>query len=48
MEVRIERTEYLNLQNLPSDATTRACFVAEEGNVLIDCDYTAQGRFSLY
>lgn len=39
---RENRTEYLNLQNLPSDATTRACFVAEEGNVLIDCDYTAQ------
>lgn len=30
-----------NLQNIPADADTRACFVAEEGNVLIDADYTA-------
>lgn len=35
-------TENINLQNIPSDAVTRACFVASEGNVLIDCDYTAQ------
>jgi DNA polymerase I-like protein with 3'-5' exonuclease and polymerase domains len=34
--------EYDNLQNLPSDAETRACFVASEGHKLIDCDYTAQ------
>lgn len=36
------KIEYINLQNLPSDPVTRACFVAEKGNVLIDCDYTAQ------
>lgn len=39
---RITKVEHINLQNLPSDEITRACFVAEEGNLLIDCDYTAQ------
>lgn len=34
--------EYINLQNLPSDELTRSSFIAEEGNLLIDCDYTAQ------
>lgn len=34
--------EYVNLQNLPSDEETRSCFIPEEGNLLIDCDYTAQ------
>lgn len=34
-------TETVNLQNIPADEITRACFVAEAGNVLIDCDYTA-------
>lgn len=33
--------ETINLQNIPADDATRACFVAEPGNVLIDCDYTA-------
>lgn len=32
----------LNLQNLPHDATTRACFTAEEGNVWISSDYQSQ------
>jgi DNA polymerase-1 len=31
-----------NLCNLPADAETRACFVSEPGNVLIDCDYSGQ------
>jgi DNA polymerase-1 len=31
-----------NFQNIPSDQETRSCFVAEEGNLLISCDYTAQ------
>jgi DNA polymerase I-like protein with 3'-5' exonuclease and polymerase domains len=30
-----------NLQNLPSDERTRSCFVAEEGNILVDADYSA-------
>lgn len=32
----------LNLQNLPHDKTTRACFTAERGNVWISCDYQSQ------
>lgn len=31
-----------NLQNLPSDEATRACFVASPGTVLIDVDYSGQ------
>lgn len=31
-----------NLQNLPSDDRTRSCFIAENGNILIDGDYKAQ------
>ncbi len=32
----------LNIQNLPSDAITRACFTAEKGNVWLSCDYQSQ------
>jgi len=32
----------INLQNIPNNPETRNCFTAEEGNVIIDCDYTAQ------
>lgn len=38
-------TEYVNLLSLPSDAETRACFVAEEGNKWISIDYTGQETF---
>ncbi len=31
-----------NIQQLPNDEETRACFVAEEGNYLIDCDFAAE------
>lgn len=31
-----------NLQQLPNDEETRACFVAEKGNCLIDCDFAAE------
>ena len=31
-----------NLQNIPSDLPTRACFIPEKGNVLIDADYSGQ------
>lgn len=31
-----------NMQNVPSDARTRSCFQAEEGNVLIVSDYSGQ------
>lgn len=33
--------KYVNIQQLPHDAETRACFVAEENNSLIDCDWSA-------
>lgn len=32
----------LNLQNLPHDAETRACFTAEKGSKWISCDYQSQ------
>lgn len=35
-------TATINLQNIPSDKETRACFTAANNCVLIDCDYTAQ------
>lgn len=42
----IKKCKYINLQNLPSRGedgkTTRACFVSNEGNVFISCDYSAQ------
>lgn len=38
---------YPNFQNIPSDEETRSCFVAEEGNVIIGCDYTGQEQIVL-
>lgn len=32
---------YPNIQQLPSDHITRACFVPNKGNLLIDCDFSA-------
>nr|DAG98468.1 MAG TPA: Prex DNA polymerase [Crassvirales sp.] len=32
---------YPNMQQLPHDAITRACFIAEKGNAFISCDYSA-------
>ena len=32
----------INFLNFPSDKSTRACFVANEGNVMIVCDYSGQ------
>ena len=37
-----ENVESVNLQNIPADNITRSCFIPEEGDDLIDCDYTAQ------
>ena len=37
--------EYVNLLNLPADAETRACFVAEEGNRWVSIDYVGQESF---
>lgn len=33
--------KYPNMQQLPHDKVTRACFVAEEGNLFCSCDYAA-------
>ena len=38
---------YLNFQNIPSESETRDCFTAEEGNVIIGCDYTGQEQIVL-
>ena len=37
--------EYVNLLNLPADAETRACFIAEEGNKWISIDYSGQETY---
>lgn len=41
------KEEYLNFQNIPADQETRSCFVAEEGNLLIGCDYSGQEQIVL-
>ncbi|MGN0144137.1 MAG: DNA polymerase [Clostridium sp.] len=37
--------EYINLLNLPADAETRACFIAEKGNKWISIDYSGQETY---
>lgn len=32
---------YANIQQLPSDEATRACFTAHEGNLIVSCDWSA-------
>ena len=39
------KVEYINLLNLPADAETRACFVAEKGNKWISIDYSGQETY---
>lgn len=39
------KEEYINLQNLPADKETRACFIAEEGNKWISIDYSGQETY---
>lgn len=38
-------SEYVNLLNIPADAETRACFVAENGNKWISIDYSGQETY---
>lgn len=40
-KVKPSECKYPNYQQLPHDAVTRACFVAEKGNLMIDCDWSA-------
>lgn len=35
------KEEFINLQNLPNNKETRTCFVSEEGNVIVDADYSS-------
>lgn len=35
------RCKYPNIQQLPNDAETRACFIAEKQNLFCSCDYSA-------
>ena len=35
------KCKYPNMQQLPHDKLTRACFVAEKGNLFCSCDYAA-------
>jgi len=42
---KADRIEYVNLLNLPADAETRACFVAEPGNKWISIDYSGQETY---
>ena len=44
---KANKTEYINLLNMPADAGTRACFVAEKGNRWISIDYSGQETYLL-
>jgi DNA polymerase I-like protein with 3'-5' exonuclease and polymerase domains len=33
--------KYPNIQQLPKDVETRACFISEENNLFCSCDYSA-------
>lgn len=36
-----DECKYPNMQQLPKNATTRGCFIAEKGNLFCSCDYSA-------
>lgn len=40
-KIRPDECTYPNMQQLPHDAETRACFVAEKGNLFCSCDWSA-------
>ena len=42
-----KKTNLINFQNIPADPFTRSCFVAEEGNTLVGCDYSGQEQVLL-
>ena len=42
---KANRKDYVNLLNLPANAETRACFVAERGNKWISIDYSGQETY---
>lgn len=41
------KVNLINFQNIPADPETRSCFVSEEGNTLIICDYSGQEQVVL-
>lgn len=38
----LKDVKYVNLQQLPHDKETRACFVSEPGNLFVSCDFSAE------
>lgn len=40
-DLPLKLVSYPQLQNLPSDTETRACFVSEPNNYMVACDYSA-------
>lgn len=40
-KVKPSDCKYPNIQQLPADKPTRAAFVAEKGNLMVDCDFSA-------
>lgn len=38
----LKDVKFVNLQQLPHDAETRACFVSEPGNLFVSCDFSAE------
>ena len=41
LPVKQRKCGYVQLQNLPADEETRACFVSEQGNLITSADYSA-------
>lgn len=42
---KANKIQYINFLNIPSDAETRACFIANKGNRWISIDYSGQESF---
>jgi len=40
-KIPAEECKYPNMQQLPKNAMTRSCFIAEKGNLFCSCDYSA-------
>lgn len=40
-KIKPSECKYPNIQQLPADEPTRASFVADKGNLMVDCDYSA-------
>ena len=36
------KIEWINAQNIPADEATRKCIIADEGNILVNADYSSQ------